>query len=67
MVIRSTEIIFGLASFEESFGAGRKLVKKWQEQGAPIIVVDGTYRAEKFELWEWLKGQQQEAKRQPAK
>ncbi len=56
MVVRPVEIVTGLENIGKLFGVGRNTVRIWQkDKGAPIVLIEGKYCAEKHELWEWVK------------
>ena len=60
-VARATEILVGLKCIGDPFGVGNKTVRAWKEQGAPIYCGKrGIYRAEIWELWEWVKVEDQQ-------
>lgn len=49
---RETRILKGAKAIAEVFGVSKVRVRQWYAQGAPIVL-DGSYRAEVWELWCW--------------
>lgn len=55
MILRPVETIRGWEKIAKRMGRSVYLVQKWQNQGAPIYLIDGKWTAEIAELWTWLK------------
>ncbi|WP_319764487.1 hypothetical protein [Maridesulfovibrio sp.] len=53
---RATEIVRTYGSIEKRFGIGVRLVKKYEDEGAPIVRDDrGVPSCEMWELWCWIR------------
>jgi len=56
IVVRPVEILVGAKAIGAAYGVGEKTVKAWEKKNAPIVRDErGVPRAEKWELWCWVR------------
>ena len=59
MVVYHAEILTSLKAIAKAFGVPEGVVRQWEREGAPIVLVGQgkqlRYKAEKADLWDWFK------------